>query len=83
MVKVKLFATLAQIARKRMVEVEATTASELLEKLSQIYGEEFRKELEGGMIFLVNGINIEHLDGLNTPLKDGDTVSIFPPIGGG
>jgi len=83
MVKVKLFATLAQIARKRMVEVEATSASELLEKLAEIYGEDFKRELLGGMIFLVNGINIEHLKGLDTPLKDGDVVSIFPPIGGG
>jgi len=42
-----------------------------------------KKELEKGVIILVNGKNIEHLEKLDTKLKDGDVVSIFPPVGGG
>ncbi|HID91092.1 TPA: hypothetical protein EYP44_03930 [Candidatus Bathyarchaeota archaeon] len=32
---------------------------------------------------LLNGRNIDFLEGLDTPLEDGDRVSIFPPAGGG
>jgi len=42
-----------------------------------------KKQLEAGYIILVNGLNIEHLKGFETPLNDGDLVSIFPPAGGG
>lgn len=35
-------------------------------------------------IILLNGIHIRHLPaGENTMLKDGDQVSIFPPLAGG
>ena len=34
-------------------------------------------------IVLVNGRNIAHLDMLNTPLVEADTVSIFPIVAGG
>ncbi len=83
MVRVKLFATLAQIAGRREVEVEATSTSQLLQRLYELFGEPFRKELEQGMIMLVNGHDVEHLRGMETPLQDGDTVSLFPPAGGG
>ena len=32
---------------------------------------------------LVNGRNILFLDGLATTLRDGDVVSVFPPVYGG
>ena len=40
-------------------------------------------ELVPGTIVLVNGPNIHHLQGLATPLQDGDRVSVFPAVGGG
>lgn len=33
--------------------------------------------------FYVNSEDIRHLDGINTPLKDGDEVSIVPAMAGG
>lgn len=30
-----------------------------------------------------NGRDIAHLDGLETPLADGDRLSVFPPVAGG
>ena len=36
------------------------------------------------LIILLNGIHLRHLSlGLETPLKDGDHLAIFPPIAGG
>jgi len=32
---------------------------------------------------LKNGREVLHLQGLDTPLADGDTLSIFPPVAGG
>lgn len=32
---------------------------------------------------LVNGRNILFLDGLSTPLRDGDVIAVFPPVYGG
>ncbi|KAB1193270.1 MoaD family protein [Haloferax sp. MBLA0076] len=32
---------------------------------------------------LRNGREVVHLDGLETTLEDGDTISVFPPVAGG
>lgn len=64
--------------------------TELLKKLDQDYDGYFTLKLldeEGkiapGSIILVNGKNILHLEKLKTKIKDGDTVTLFPPSAGG
>jgi molybdopterin synthase sulfur carrier subunit len=37
----------------------------------------------GFVTVLLNGRSVEYLQGLATPLADGDTLSLFPPVGGG
>ncbi len=34
-------------------------------------------------IILLNGKNVHHLNGLDTLVKDGDNIDLFPPGGGG
>lgn len=82
-VLVKLFATLIEFTGKRKLEISGPkTVRELLDELERAFPG-FKKELEKGHIILVNGKNIEHLQGLETPIEENDTVSIFPPAGGG
>ncbi len=77
-VLVKLFATLIEFTGKRKLEISGPkTVRELLNELDRMFPGGFKKELEQGYIILVNGKNIEHLQGLDTPLKEDDTVSIF------
>ena len=67
------------------------TLKELGEVLSDRYGEKFRNEyfdasgdaIGEKTIILVNGRRAEFLDGIDTELKDTDTVSIFPVVAGG
>jgi molybdopterin synthase sulfur carrier subunit len=37
----------------------------------------------GSVNILLNGRNIRFLEGLRTPVGDGDEISLFPPTGGG
>ena len=41
------------------------------------------EELKPGVVILINGQNVHHLAGLETEVRPGDTVVIFPPGGGG
>ncbi len=77
-VRVHLYATLAQhLPQTRegnscIMEVrEGTTVGDLLGSL--------HIPLTAPKIILRNGV---HAD-LNTPIQDGDTVAVFPPIAGG
>jgi molybdopterin synthase sulfur carrier subunit len=66
-----------------------STAGEVLDQLvaaypglkDKIYRE--GQELQGGVGLLINGRSIRFLDGLNTPVREGDDLALFPPVGGG
>ncbi len=92
-VEVKFFTSLREITGKKVEEVQLqgiTTVEKLLTKLSAKYDREFREYLynEKGQVhsylsILVNGKSTNVLQGLDTVLKEGDTVAILPPVGGG
>lgn len=90
-VKVKFFASFREIVGEKEVSVLAEDVSTLLEKLSKEYGglkealfENYEnKELKKYVNIFMNGRAIRELGGLNTSLKEGDTVTIFPPVAGG
>lgn len=72
-IEVRLFATLRENRQKvlHMDLIEGSTTEEVLSKLNIAPAEV--------AILLING-----RDGLiDTPLKDNDVLSIFPPVGGG
>ena len=88
--KVLFFATIRDLTGGKETQVPAPpSVRDLLEALSVRYGFAFRrKALEGTepspeLIVLVNGHHIAHLRGGDTPLSEGDQVSLFPVIGGG
>ncbi len=71
------------------VSVEAATVGEALDKLTGEHAE-LRRHLYGEQNVLRNFVNvyvndddIRHAQKLDTPVKDGDTVSIIPAIAGG
>ncbi len=87
--KVQYFATLRKITGKSEENMEAANVGELIKKIIDIYGEDFKKalydsnNLRKGVIILKNGKNILYLKNFETPLDENDVVSIFPPVAGG
>ncbi|HHW74465.1 MAG TPA: MoaD/ThiS family protein [Firmicutes bacterium] len=82
MVEVKLFASLRTVAGEKGFLTDAASVGELLREAAERYGEDFAKRLQIATV-LVNGKNIAHLRWKRTRLKDGDVVSLFPPLAGG
>ena len=69
-------------------EVEGATVGEVLDALYERYGElRSRIAEDGGLRRFVNvyvgGEDIRFLDGLDTPVADGDEVTILPAVAGG
>ena len=74
------------------IEISGGTLSGLFDVLSDRFGEEFTdlsydprtKRVRGDIRILLNGRHIVHLPkGLETELKEGDDVTLFPPVAGG
>ena len=92
-IKIKFFTTLREITGKKEEIadlVDGTNVSDLLRFLSIRYGEAFAKYMydektgvHNYLQILVNGNSITTLQELKTQLKDGDTLAIIPPVGGG
>ena len=92
MSKIKLitFTGIKQIVGAKQIDFSADTIEDLINKLVKKYGETFSRELftEEGKIkkiyrIVVNGKNINLLDGFQTKLDDDDMVAIMPAIAGG
>lgn len=92
-VTAKFFTTLREITGKREEEIKSSgdlTVDELLEQLSKKYDHRFTDYVydETGNVrsylqFLVNGRSITTMQGFKTRLREGDSVAIIPPVGGG
>lgn len=92
-VKARFFTRLREITNKREEEVELAndvSVGDLLRLLEEKYGSEFRDymrnrrgEFRGTLQYLVSGRNVKSLQGFKTKLKEGDTLAIIPPVGGG
>lgn len=91
-VNVKFFTTLREMVGKRSEEFtlpSVATVEHLLERLCKTYGQPFvdylfeEGNLRSFLQILVDGKNVNLLDGMKTRLRNGDTVAILPPAGGG
>lgn len=89
-VRVTLFGALARIAGEKTVELDASTLKEVIDKLTERYGEKFENRIyeSKGKIrrfinIYINGKDIRFLNNLETQLNEDDIISIIPAVGGG
>lgn len=90
-VQLRFFATFRQAVGRKVVEreyPEGTTIGEVLRDLEGEYEELAGQLIEDGDLrphinVLKSGREALHLDGMDTELEDGDTLSVFPPVAGG
>ena len=85
-VKVRVYATLRERVKWSSRDVELNTSevtfSNLLDLLPDLKDAMYGMGLEH-FIILVNGHNIMLLEGLETSVRDGDVIDIFPQAAGG
>jgi molybdopterin converting factor small subunit len=70
---------------------ESATLSDAMLKIAEKYGKPFaqevydpdRKEMKPTFVAMINGIHMEQLKGINTTLKDGDTIILMSLMTGG
>ncbi|MEM1524537.1 MAG: ubiquitin-like small modifier protein 1 [Nitrososphaerales archaeon] len=93
-VLIKAFATLREILGSTgQIQLELKdniNVNTLLNILAEKYGEQFTRyifnekgELNPFVKIFINGRNIEFLKGLETELKNGDVITLIPPVAGG
>lgn len=89
--KVRVFGYIRDIIGSKEIILNAESQIKLSDAL-KILARKFSRlekllysngKLNQSIIILVNGISISGLHGLNTTIKDGDTISILPMVSGG
>jgi molybdopterin synthase sulfur carrier subunit len=90
MVELRFFATFRSAVGQKSVErdYEVTTVGEVLSAVEDEWPELAGDVLDDGSIrpglsVLKNGREVAHMEGTDTPVDDGDTISVFPPVAGG
>ncbi len=89
--RVRYFALLRDITGcvEENWDLPAETVGDLVRDLVARYGRNFEKwvmrdgQIWDLVIIMVNGRDIRQMQRYATPLSPGDTVVIFPPVGGG
>lgn len=90
-VQLRFFATFREAVGTKVVDREfpdGTTIGDVLRELETEYDDLDGQLIEDGDLrphinVLKSGREALHLDGMETVLEDGDTLSIFPPVAGG
>ncbi len=86
---VSFLGAISKITKTSEKTMAASTVKELLMSLLQKYGMGWKeqvfdgKTLTDGVVIMLNGINIQQIHGLSTPLSTDDRIDIFPMFDGG
>ncbi|MCQ5375064.1 MAG: MoaD family protein [Methanomassiliicoccales archaeon] len=72
------------------IETNGNTVQDFLGALIEKYGDRISKilfpkesQISDLIYILVNGRNIRHINGLQTEIRNGDVISVFPVTAGG
>ncbi len=77
-IRIRLFASLRELAGASETEATGRTVGELADQLSALHGERFAK-IAAASSFVVNGERATR----TSAVADGDEVAILPPVSGG
>ena len=82
--KVRMFASLRELAGASVVDVEANTVGGVITAMSERYGAEFDRLITSGSV-VVNGDRIAPGDATASTraLTDDDEIALLPPVSGG
>ncbi|MCF7918456.1 MAG: MoaD family protein [Candidatus Cloacimonetes bacterium] len=91
MITIKFYSLLRLLVKVEQVELalDNVTISQVLAEVQKKVNTPFlHKLVQGGSlitgtVILINGRNIHHLHKLDSLVKRGDEISLFPPGGGG
>ncbi|WP_135828786.1 ubiquitin-like small modifier protein 1 [Halorussus halobius] len=86
--ELRFFANFREAVGQKTVErecPEGTTVGDVLADLADEYDMDLFEDgdLRPQLSIMKNGTDVVHLEGLDTPLDDGDVLSVFPPVAGG
>jgi MoaD family protein len=93
-VKVHYISLVKSYTNKSQEEINlpnGSILSELLDQISEIYGKQFqdevynpiKKEMKSTYVTMVNGVLMDQLQGIKTPLKNGDNIILMSLMTGG
>lgn len=90
-IELRFFANFREAVGTKILEWEydgdAVPVGEVLHDLTDEYPDldffEDDGELRDFLNIMKNGRDVNLIDGLETPLEDGDKLSLFPPVAGG
>ncbi len=90
-VSVTFYGPLERWAGKKVFYEDGTSVREVLAALETQIGKSVlehilqsgTERIKSHFHILLNGRDIESLNGLNEKVKDGDTITCVPPVGGG
>ena len=87
-IKVRLFANFREFTKTGELEIEGNTVRDVLEIICNNYpGLETILFKDGNLVpyvnIFLNGENVIGSVGLDSSIKSGDEVAIFPPVSGG
>ena len=84
-----MFATVREMAGTAEIALDAADLASVVDQLGLRFGKPFAQMLRDfpndpeRLVILINGRNVSGHDARAVKLRDGDEVSIFPPVSGG
>jgi sulfur-carrier protein len=90
--RIKAYATLRDLLGVGVMEIPIAGPTDVENVLRRLVADcpPFGKKLwdnqgapTGYVTILLNGRSVEYLAGMATPVTEGDTIALFPPVGGG
>lgn len=88
---ISLVKTYTNKSQEEIILNNDATLGQLLDQIAQTYDKQFsqevydpnNKEIKPTFVAMINGVHMDQLKGINTPLKNGDSIILMSLMTGG